>query len=168
MAGPIEIVLTDLGRLRHSSIAVRVGPAEITLKAEDERAVLPVVATERAPDNAIRRYVCFGHDAIVHDCRTAPEVTKVPADIEAGPANQLWQTDFNYLKVTGWGWFYACNSAPPLTCAGFRFMVRDDLRARDQLSYPIGTKTLMRSFSCPACRNKMLRAYPSMRTRSPS
>jgi transposase InsO family protein len=33
--------------------------------------------------------------------KAADKFTNPPTAI-----NQLWQTDFTYLKVTGWGWFY--------------------------------------------------------------
>jgi transposase InsO family protein len=45
-----------------------------------------------------------------HDLITSPAFIVMKAADEfkgktTGP-NQLWQTDFTYLKVIGWGWFY--------------------------------------------------------------
>ncbi len=45
-----------------------------------------------------------------HDLITSPAfiVVKAPDEFKdkTTALNQLWQTDFTYLKVTGWGWFY--------------------------------------------------------------
>jgi putative transposase len=45
-----------------------------------------------------------------HDLITSPAYIVIKAASEfkdkATAPNQLWQTDFTYLKITGWGWYY--------------------------------------------------------------
>jgi RNA-directed DNA polymerase len=45
-----------------------------------------------------------------HDLITCPAYVVIKAANEFKDKtiaiNQLWQTDFTYLKITGWGWYY--------------------------------------------------------------
>src|SRR6188472_4304198 len=59
---------------------------------------------------------CFVSEASVyrllkaHDLVTSPGYVVIKAANEfkdkTTAVNQLWQTDFTYLKITGWGWYY--------------------------------------------------------------
>ena len=72
-------------------------PREIAVSYTDEQAYYVSESTVyrllKAQDLITSpAYVVLSADDEFHDKTTRP--------------NQLWQTDFTYLKVIGWGWFY--------------------------------------------------------------
>src|SRR5271155_4726941 len=74
-------------------------------EALDDRSPRPDRGWNRIPDDVRARVVTLALDLI-----TSPAFVTMKAADEfknkTTAPNQLWQTDFTYLKVTGWGWFY--------------------------------------------------------------
>ena len=71
----------------------------------------------------------------VHDLITIPAfILMKAADKFQHPTtapNQLWQTDFTYLKVIGWGWFYLSTVLDDYSRYVLAWKLCDGMRARD-------------------------------------
>ena len=85
---------------------------QIVELALDEPELLPREVTTRFTD--VKKY--FVSEASVYRLLKAQDLIPTPAFIvvkateefrdKTTAPNQLWQTDFTYLKVISWGWFY--------------------------------------------------------------
>ena len=77
-----------------------------------------------------------------HDLITSPAFIVMKAadefkDKTTAP-NQLWQTDFTYLKVAGWGWFYLVDRSGRLLALhrGLEALHHDDGQRRHRHAQP--------------------------------
>ena len=71
----------------------------------------------------------------VHDLITSPAFVVIKAGDQfkdkTTAANQLWQTDFTYLKVIGWGWFYLSTSRDDYSRYVIAWKLCTNMRASD-------------------------------------
>ncbi|MCA3397845.1 MAG: IS3 family transposase [Roseomonas sp.] len=70
--------------------------------------------------------------------------------------NQLWQTDFTYLKVIGWGWFYLCTVLDDFSRYVIAWRLCTGMTASDV------SETLELAMTASGCRDVPLRQRPRL------
>ena len=91
-----------------------------------------------------------------HDLITSPAFIVIKAadefqDKTTAP-NQLWQTDFTYLKVIGWGWFYLSTVLDDFSRYIVAWKLCTTMRAEDV------TETLNLALAASGCDQATVRA----------
>jgi transposase InsO family protein len=95
-----------------------------------------------------------------HDLITSPAFIVVKAADEfhtkTTAPNQLWQTDFTYLKVTGWGWFYLSTVLDDFSRYVIAWKLCTGMAARDV------TDTLELALAASGCTGARVRHRPRL------
>ena len=95
-----------------------------------------------------------------HDLITSPAFVVIKAadeftDKTTAP-NQLWQTDFTYLKVIGWGWFYLSTILDDYSRYIVAWKLCTNMRANDV------TDTLELALAASGCSTARIRHKPRL------
>jgi hypothetical protein len=93
------------------------------------------------------------------------------ADTFANPTtavNQLWQTDFTYLKVIGWGWFYLSTVLDDFSRYIVAWKLCTTMAASDVTATPCRPQVSIRPRSIVGHDSSRTMARPTSRTICPT
>jgi len=95
-----------------------------------------------------------------HDLIASPAFVVIKASDEfrdkTTRPNQMWQTDFTYLKVTGWGWYYLSTILDDFSRYIIAWKLCANMRAEDV------TDTLTLALSASGCDSAKVRHKPRL------
>ena len=95
-----------------------------------------------------------------HDLITSPAFIVIKAANEfkdkTTAINQLWQTDFTYLKIVGWGWFYLSTILDDYSRYIIGWKLCTNMRAEDV------TDTIELALAASGCDHAIVRHMPRL------